>query len=134
MGAGIFTKLLGSLEAVAGIIPDICEMVMEKKMSFIFTCKPDSHPWLTETAENSFLEEKDRPLQPDQHVPVDKRRPVAGQQRRAYGKLPLSADQKRKDRRGRVYQQLGNGQEDNARECRTSWLMRARTVEDRERA
>jgi len=35
-----------------------CEMVIENKMSFIFTCKPDSHPWLTETVEHSFLEEK----------------------------------------------------------------------------
>ena len=35
-----------------------CEMVMEKKMSFIFTCRPDSHKWLTETVEHSFLEEK----------------------------------------------------------------------------
>ena len=35
-----------------------CEAVLEAGMSFLFTCKPDSHPWLTETVENSFLEEK----------------------------------------------------------------------------
>ena len=27
-------------------------------MSFIFTCKPQSHKWLTETVENSFLDER----------------------------------------------------------------------------
>jgi hypothetical protein len=36
-----------------------CESVLDKKMSFIFTCKPDSHPWLSETVENSFLEAKE---------------------------------------------------------------------------
>jgi hypothetical protein len=35
-----------------------CESVLAQKMSFIFTCKPDSHPWLKETVEHSFLEEK----------------------------------------------------------------------------
>jgi len=35
-----------------------CEAVLAQKMSFIFTCKPDSHPWLSETVEQSFLEEK----------------------------------------------------------------------------
>jgi len=35
-----------------------CEAVLKKELSFIFTCKPDSHPWLTETVENSFLDEK----------------------------------------------------------------------------
>ena len=35
-----------------------CEAVLHAKMSFIFTCKPDSHPWLSETVENSYLEEK----------------------------------------------------------------------------
>jgi len=35
-----------------------CELVLEQKMSFIFTCKPESHPWLNETVEQSFLEEK----------------------------------------------------------------------------
>jgi hypothetical protein len=35
-----------------------CEAVLEQKMSFLFTCKPDSHPWLNETVENSFLDEK----------------------------------------------------------------------------
>jgi hypothetical protein len=27
-------------------------------LSFLFTCKPDSHPWLTETVNNSYLKEK----------------------------------------------------------------------------
>ncbi|MHB9292777.1 putative ISNCY family transposase ISAtsp9 [Hollandina sp. SP2] len=36
-----------------------CEKVLEAGMSFLFTCKPDSHPWLTETVENSYLEEKE---------------------------------------------------------------------------
>jgi hypothetical protein len=35
-----------------------CEPVLAQKMSFIFTCKPSSHPWLSETVEHSFLEEK----------------------------------------------------------------------------
>jgi hypothetical protein len=35
-----------------------CTAVLKEKMSFIFTCKPKSHPWLTETVENSILEEK----------------------------------------------------------------------------
>jgi hypothetical protein len=35
-----------------------CELVLQAGMSFLFTCKPDSHPWLTETVANSFLEEK----------------------------------------------------------------------------
>ena len=35
-----------------------CELVVQAGMSFLFTCKPDSHPWLTETVENSCLEEK----------------------------------------------------------------------------
>ena len=34
-----------------------CEAVLAQKMSFLFTCKPDSHPWLSETVEQSFLEE-----------------------------------------------------------------------------
>ena len=34
-----------------------CEAVLAQKMSFIFTCKCDWHPWLTETVEHSFLEE-----------------------------------------------------------------------------
>ena len=37
-----------------------CKEVMEKGYSFIFTCKEDSHPWLTETVKNSFLEETSR--------------------------------------------------------------------------
>jgi hypothetical protein len=35
-----------------------CTAVLEQQMSFIFTCKPASHPWLTETVENSILEEE----------------------------------------------------------------------------
>jgi hypothetical protein len=35
-----------------------CTAVLKENMSFIFTCKPKSHPWLTETVENSFLEKK----------------------------------------------------------------------------
>jgi hypothetical protein len=33
-----------------------CLLVLEQKMSFLFTCKPESHPWLSETVEHSFLE------------------------------------------------------------------------------
>ena len=36
-----------------------CELVLQAGMSFLFTCKPDSHPWLTETVENSYWEEKE---------------------------------------------------------------------------
>jgi hypothetical protein len=36
-----------------------CQMVLQAGMSFLFTCKPDSHPWLNETVENSYLEEKE---------------------------------------------------------------------------
>jgi hypothetical protein len=36
-----------------------CQAVLERQMSFIFTCKPDSHPRLSETVENSFPEEKE---------------------------------------------------------------------------
>jgi hypothetical protein len=32
-----------------------CKAVLDSGFSFIFTCKPDSHPWLTETVQNSFL-------------------------------------------------------------------------------
>ena len=35
-----------------------CEEVLRQKMSFLFTCKPASHPWLSETVEHSYLEEK----------------------------------------------------------------------------
>ncbi|MCL2289135.1 MAG: hypothetical protein FWC34_00290 [Bacteroidetes bacterium] len=35
-----------------------CEAVLEQSLSFLFTCKPLSHPWLTETVENSYLDEK----------------------------------------------------------------------------
>ena len=37
-----------------------CKEVLEHGYSFIFTCKEDSHPWLTETVKNSFLEERSR--------------------------------------------------------------------------
>ena len=35
-----------------------CLQVLEQGMSFIFTCKPASHPWLSETVRNSFLQER----------------------------------------------------------------------------
>lgn len=38
----------------------MCKAVVEAGLSFIFTCKPQSHPWITETVENSYLEEKTR--------------------------------------------------------------------------
>ena len=34
-----------------------CKEVLVSGYSFIFTCKDDSHPWLAETVQNSFLEE-----------------------------------------------------------------------------
>jgi len=34
-----------------------CQLALEQNMSFIFTCKCDSHPWLSETVEQPFLEE-----------------------------------------------------------------------------
>ena len=37
-----------------------CKEVLERGYSFIFTCKEDSHPWLTETVENSYPEEASR--------------------------------------------------------------------------
>jgi hypothetical protein len=37
-----------------------CKEVVEHGYSFIFTCKEDSHPWLTETVKNSFLKETSR--------------------------------------------------------------------------
>jgi hypothetical protein len=37
-----------------------CMEVLEHGYSFIFTCKDDSHPWLAETVQNSFLEETSR--------------------------------------------------------------------------
>jgi hypothetical protein len=36
-----------------------CERVLQAGMSFLFTCKRDSHLWLTETVEGSYLEEKE---------------------------------------------------------------------------
>ena len=38
----------------------MCEAVLSCGLSFIFTCKPGSHPWLTETVANSVLGEKTR--------------------------------------------------------------------------
>jgi hypothetical protein len=35
-----------------------CEAVVKEKLHFIFTCKPASHPWLYETVEHSYSEEK----------------------------------------------------------------------------
>ncbi|MDR1971527.1 MAG: ISNCY family transposase, partial [Treponema sp.] len=32
-----------------------CKQIVEKGMSFIFTCKDTTHPWLSETIENSYL-------------------------------------------------------------------------------
>ena len=37
-----------------------CKEVLECGYSFIFTCKEDSHPWLTETVANSYLQETSR--------------------------------------------------------------------------
>jgi hypothetical protein len=37
-----------------------CKEVLEKGYHFIFTCKEDSHPWLTETVKNSYLQETSR--------------------------------------------------------------------------
>ena len=37
-----------------------CKEVLDNGYSFIFTCKEDSHPWLTETIKNSYLEEISR--------------------------------------------------------------------------
>ena len=37
-----------------------CKEVLEHGYSFIFTCKEDSHPWITETVKNSYLEETSR--------------------------------------------------------------------------
>jgi hypothetical protein len=34
-----------------------CKAIVDAGMSFILTCKPDSHPWLTETVKNSIPEE-----------------------------------------------------------------------------
>jgi hypothetical protein len=34
-----------------------CKEALEHGYSFIFTCKEDSHPWLAETVESSFLKE-----------------------------------------------------------------------------
>jgi hypothetical protein len=35
----------------------LCKDILERGASFIFTCKPASHPWLTETVTNSYLNE-----------------------------------------------------------------------------
>jgi hypothetical protein len=36
----------------------ICKMILDKGMSFIFTCKPSSHPWITEQVKNSYPEKR----------------------------------------------------------------------------
>jgi hypothetical protein len=38
----------------------VCSMIADKGMSFIFTCKPDSHPWIMEQVKDSYLEEFSR--------------------------------------------------------------------------
>ena len=35
---------------------DFCREVLAQGMSFLFTCKAESHPWLSETVENSILD------------------------------------------------------------------------------
>jgi hypothetical protein len=37
-----------------------CKAVLDKGYSFIFTCKEESHPWLTEMVKNSYPEEYKR--------------------------------------------------------------------------
>jgi hypothetical protein len=37
-----------------------CSAVLEQGLSFIFTCKDDSHPWLSETVAHSYLDTKQR--------------------------------------------------------------------------
>jgi hypothetical protein len=41
-----------------------CKAILEPGMHFIFTCKEASHPWLTETVQNSYLEERTRKASP----------------------------------------------------------------------
>jgi len=36
----------------------MCKEILEKGLSFIFTCKEQTHPWLSETVQNSYLSEK----------------------------------------------------------------------------
>jgi hypothetical protein len=38
----------------------ICKEIKDNGLSFIFTCKETSHPWLSETVKNSYLAEKTR--------------------------------------------------------------------------
>jgi len=38
----------------------LCKEILEKGYSFIFTCKEETHPWLTETVQHSYLGEKTR--------------------------------------------------------------------------
>jgi hypothetical protein len=38
----------------------LCKGIEEKGFGFIFTCKEETHPWLTETVKNSYLEERTR--------------------------------------------------------------------------
>jgi len=46
----------------------MCKAVLDK--GFIFTCKPKSHPWLTETVKNSYLSEKTRREWKERHYVV----------------------------------------------------------------
>jgi hypothetical protein len=38
----------------------MCKEIIDQGLSFIFTCKDDSHPWLSETVRNSYLSEMTR--------------------------------------------------------------------------
>jgi hypothetical protein len=38
----------------------LCKEIVKQGMSFIFTCKEESHPWLTETVKHSYMGEKTR--------------------------------------------------------------------------
>ncbi|GMO55951.1 MAG: hypothetical protein Ta2A_01010 [Treponemataceae bacterium] len=37
-----------------------CKQILDNGLSFIFTCRQDSHPWLAETIKHSFLDEQTR--------------------------------------------------------------------------
>jgi hypothetical protein len=34
----------------------ICQKILDHEMSFIFTCKPDSHPWITDQVKDADME------------------------------------------------------------------------------
>jgi hypothetical protein len=74
-----------------------CERVLQGGMSFLFTCKADSRRWLTETVENSYVEEKEVRKwtwegSSGLYIPVDKRGAVEGQSGRSTGELPVFPD------------------------------------------